>query len=291
MKTDEANGRPTAPASRLANTFMRFRRMTPVRLARDIARARRLIRAAPAARPRPERPERLVVSLTTVPERLDKLAPVLRSLIDQTVPADRIIVWRPAVSRRTGLAYPQAGPVPDGVEVLTTTDEGPATKLLPALSAEPEAAVIVVDDDVIYPVDFLEQLLAGHRAHPDAAIGWRGWRIVDGVRAKRFPHIFATGVAAPTPVDILLGTWGYLVPPGAFDAAVHSFDGQPPEVRFVDDVWFSGHLARRGVRRLVIPAKGLPIETRASALASLTEGPNSSGHNDRIAIDLFAPWW
>ncbi|QCI66059.1 hypothetical protein [Phreatobacter stygius] len=275
----------------LANTFMRFRRMSPLRLVRDIARARRLMLSEPGRRPPAPRPERLVVSLTTVPERMDRLQPVLRSLIDQTVPADRIIVWRPAVSRRSGLAYPDPGPLPDGVEVLASTDEGPATKLLPALVAEPGAAVVVVDDDVIYPVDFLEQLLAGHRAHPKAAIGWRGWRIVDGVHAKRFPHIFATGVAAPTPVDILLGTWGYLVPPGAFDASVHAFDGHPPAVRFVDDVWFSGHLAKRGIARLVIPAKGLPIETRASSLAALTDGPNKSGGNDRTAIEIFAKWW
>lgn len=275
----------------LANTFMRFRRMSPLRLARDIARARRLMREAPWRPLAAPRAERIVVSLTTVPERMDQLTPVLRSLIDQTVAADRIIVWRPATSRRSGLPYPDPGPLPDGVEVLPTTDEGPATKLLPALIAEPQAMIVVVDDDVIYPVDFLEQLLAGHRAHPRAAIGWRGWRIVDGVHAKRFPHVFATGVATPTPVDILLGTWGYLVPPGAFDATVHSFEGHPPEVRFVDDVWFSGHLARRGVERLVIPAKGLPIETRASGLAALTDGPNSSGRNDRTAIDVFAKWW
>jgi hypothetical protein len=280
----------------LANTFMRFRRMTPARLARDIARARRLKRDMPVARESavrapPARAERLVVTLTTIPERIDKLAPVLRSLLDQTVAADRIIVWRPERSRRSGQPYPDPGPLPPGIEVLACDDQGPATKLLPALAAEPDAAIVVVDDDVIYPKDFLEQLLAGHRAHPGAAVGWRGWRIVDGAHAKQFPHIFATGVAAPTPVDILLGTWGYLVPPGAFDGAVHSFDGFPPEVRFVDDVWFSGHLARRGIARLVIPAKGLPIETSASDLAALTFGPNSSGRNDRIAIDAFARWW
>ena len=276
----------------IRNALMRFRRMTPARLYQDHARARKLMRDVPPARPSsPARPERLVVTLTTVPERMDRLAPVFRSLLDQTVAADRIILARPEVSRRSGQPYPRLDPPFPGVDVLDTTDEGPATKLLPALLAEPEAAIIVVDDDVIYPADFLEQMLAWHRRLPGAAIGWRGWRIVPGAHPKRFPHIFATALAAPEPVDILLGTWGYLVPPGAFDAAVHDFSGHAPGIRFVDDVWFAGHLAKRGVPRLVIPGRGLPIETEASNLAALTFGPNSSGTNDLAAIAAFRQWW
>jgi hypothetical protein len=280
----------------IGNALNRFRRMSPLRLVRDIRRARRLGHDAgeqPAGRPFPTmpRPERLVVSLTTVPERMTLLGPVLRSLVEQTVAADRIILWRPTTSRRSGHTYPDPGPLPPGIEVLPCIDEGPATKLLPALLAEPDAAIVVVDDDVIYPVDFIAQLLAAHRRDPTAAIGWRGWSIVEGRHPKRFPHIFATALAKPRPVDILLGTWGYLVPPGTFDQSVHDFEGYPPESRFVDDVWFSGHMAKRGVRRLVIPARGLPIETRASGLAALTDGPNSSGRNDLIAIDAFRAWW
>ena len=277
---------------KIRNALMRFRRMTPARLYQDHARARKLLRQAPPPRPAPQaRPERLVVSLTTVPERMDQLAPVLRSLTDQTVPADRIVLARPEVARRSGKPYPLLDPPFPGVDVIAADDEGPATKLLPALAAEPRAAIIVVDDDVIYPADFVEQLLAWHRRLPGAAIGWRGWRIRPGVHPKSFPHVFATALAEPEPVDILLGTWGYLVPPGAFDAAVHDFSGFPPAVRFVDDVWFSGHLARRGIPRLVIPGRGLPIETRASDMASLTFGPNSSGTNDLEAIAAFKDWW
>ncbi|MDP2801993.1 MAG: hypothetical protein Q8O26_08935 [Phreatobacter sp.] len=232
-----------------------------------------------------------MVTLTTVPERMDRLAPVFRSLLDQTVAADRIVLARPDVSRRSGLPYPRLDPPVPGIDVLDTVDEGPATKLLPALLAEPDAAIIVVDDDVIYPADFIEQLLAWHRRLPGTAIGWRGWRIVPGAHPKRFPHIFATALAAPEPVDILLGTWGYLIPPGAFDASVHDFSGHEPGLRFVDDVWFAGHLAKRGVPRVVIPGRGLPIETEASDLAALTFGPNSSGANDLAAIATFKEWW
>lgn len=104
-------------------------------------------------------------------------------------------------------------------------------------------------------------------------------------------HVFATGVSTCTPVDVLFGTWGYLVPPGALGPDVHAFDGQPEQVRWVDDVWISGHLARAAVPRAVASADELPLETMASFRAALTRGINRSGKNDEIALKLFESDW
>jgi hypothetical protein len=92
-------------------------------------------------------------------------------------------------------------------------------------------------------------------------------------------------------VDVLFGTWGYLVPPGTLDTAVHDLADHPEHLRWVDDVWISGHLARRGVPRLVVPANEVPIETGNSRRQALTDGPNRSGENDRRAIEMFAADW
>lgn len=273
------------------NALARFRRLPPARLFGDHARARRIRRGVAVAGARSPRPERVVVTLTSIPDRRDSLAPALFSLIDQTWPADRILLAWPDKSLRTGAAYPPPPDLPEGVDILRCEDVGPATKLLPALVAEPDALLIVVDDDVIYPADFIETLVRAHRRDPAAALGWRGWRVEPGRDPRDYLHVFATAMHAPCDVDILLGTWGYLVPPGALDGAVHDFSGWPPEVRWVDDIWISGHLARRGVPRRVIPARGLPIETQASGVAALTFGLNRSGLHDRIAIEAFRPWW
>ena len=274
------------------HALIRYRRLRPTRLISDWARARRL---QCGANPRAHRPvprsEPVVISLSTIPERAALIGPVIASLRDQTVPADRIVLAWPRVSLRTGQPYPDPPALPDDVSCLRCVDVGPASKLLPVLMAEPEAAIIVVDDDVIYPADFVATLLAAHREAPAAAIGYRGWRIQAGRSSGRFDHVFATALDRRAAVDVLLGTWGYLVPPGALDAAVHDFSGYPEAVRWVDDVWISGHLARRGVPRLVVPARGLPIETRASGVAALTFGLNRSGANDRAAIAAFAQWW
>lgn len=275
----------------LHNALSRYRRVTPRRLAADHMRAFRLRRSDPVPSTPPRRAERLVVAMSTVPERVAWVQSALRSLIDQTCPADRILLAWPTHARRSGRPYPETPSLPSMVELIPCVDEGPATKLLAALRAEPDAAIVIVDDDVIYPKDLLQTFLESHRAAPGTALGLRGWRVAPGADPRRLYHTYCSAISEPTKVDILLGTWGYLLPPGVLDRSVYEFDGWPPEVRWVDDVWISGHLARRGIPRCVIPLKGFPIETAASAVAALTDGPNRSGHNDRVAINAFAKWW
>jgi len=282
----------------IARSLARYRNPGLGQIAGVYARALYLAWRDPIRRPPPERqteprPERLVVTLTTIPARAQRLRATLRSLLDQTEPADRIVLCLPDTSRRTGMPYPDPATLglPAGIEVLRCTDEGPASKLLPTLRAEPQALIVVVDDDVIYPRDFLAALLAAHRAAPDAAVGLRGVRIVPGVPFPALTHVMCSAIPAPVAVDILFGTWGYLVPPGALDDAVHDFAGQPDAVRWVDDVWISGHLAWRGVRRVVVPTRRFPVETPSSAVQALTDGPNRSGRNDADAIAAFTPHW
>lgn len=272
------------------NALCRFTHVTPRRLQHDVLRAIRLHRSDPAPRQRAPRAERLVVGLTTIPQRAAYLRPVLRSLLDQTCPADRIILAWPDHSLRDGVPYPEIPALPANVDVIRCEDQGPATKLLPILKEEPTAAIVAVDDDILYPVDFLETLLAAHRAEPGSAWGWRGWQLRRDREPRYLEYTFATGIRQPVDVDVLFGHWGYLVPPGALDEAVHDF-GRHPQLRWVDDIWVSGHLARRGIPRRVVAARSLPIKTTASSIAALCKGINRSGENERMAVEAFRDHW
>lgn len=278
----------------LARTFARYRSLSLWKALAIHTRAARLMlggagrQGLGAAGSGP-----LIVTLTTIPARAHLIGPVLQSLLDQTEPADRILLAWPRQARRGGAPYPDPATLalPEGVEILRCEDAGPATKLLPALLAAPEATLVVVDDDVIYPRDFLAVLRAAARRHPGAAVGLRGVTVDPGRPFGDLDHVMCGAIAQDQPVDILFGTWGYLLPPGALDAAVQNLDAAPEALRWVDDVWISGHLARRGVARLVLAAPTLPVETRASWRAALTDGLNQSGENDAAAIAWFAPDW
>lgn len=289
MTARPAGGRLRRESKR---ALARFRNTRPGSLLSTLLRAALLHRRTPEARGVPSRPERVVVTLTTIPARTAMLKPVLRSLIDQSEPADRILLALPHATR-SGEPYPPLSQMalPPGVDVIRCEDEGPATKVLPALRLEPDAVLIVVDDDVIYPRHFIEILLNEHRRLRKAAFGFRGVRLSQGVPFYALDHVFATGISEPAAVDVLFGTWGYLLPPRTLGEAVHDFSGYAPQVRWVDDVWISGHLARAGVPRFVVRANELPLETPASFRAALTAGINRSGENDETALKVFADDW
>ncbi|MAW85485.1 MAG: hypothetical protein CMJ42_03030 [Phyllobacteriaceae bacterium] len=236
---------------------------------------------------------RTVISLTTIPARARHVRPALLSLLDQTTPADRIMLAYPETSLRGAGPYPDPASLnlPDGIDVVRCSDSGPSTKLLPALSLEPDALIIVADDDVIYPRDFVATLKAAHRREPGTAWGYRGVRLDGKTPFAHLPHLLASGLAAPAPADVLFGTWGYAVTAGMLDRAVHDYSGQDDAVRWVDDIWISGHLARRGVPRKILTSSLFPVESPTVLRAALTSGINRSGANDDAAIKVFAGDW
>ena len=230
----------------MTRTIARYRHIGAPQAVSAHLRAAALRRGQePQPRPAPSRQERVVITLTTIPARASGIAPVLQSLRDQSEPADRIVLALPRLSRRTGLPYPSPETLrlPPEIDIIPCTDEGPSTKFLPALAAEPDAVIIVVDDDVIYPVDFIKTLLAAHRGDRSRALGLRGVNINPDIRFPHLPHVFCGALREAHDVDILFGTWGYLLPPHALDAAVKDFSSAPEALRWVDDVWISGHLS------------------------------------------------
>jgi hypothetical protein len=115
---------------------------------------------------------RIVVSMTTIPSRLENLDKVLESLIEhQTVKPDVVYLNVPHVFGRTGEAYDlsklhYSNP---RLKVLRCDDYGPVTKLLPALEAEhgnERTVIIYADDDNIVPTDFVQQYVSQSQKRP-----------------------------------------------------------------------------------------------------------------------------
>jgi len=254
----------------------------------------------------------LVVSLTTTPSRIGLLAPTLKSLLDQTRPPARIVLNVPAFSLREQVPYV----VPDGLDRLAAVqirrvaeDLGPATKLIPGVQSEPpDTALVVVDDDRIYPRRFLEVFEQATQRWPDRALTMAGWvaprDLIDRmttIRSNLFmappAPIRGPRLRAPRQVDVFQGVMGYLVRPRFFDAAaLADFSEHPPEVRFVDDVRSSA-LCRAEI--WAIPCPSLSFVPRAQArllqktrLGLINRVPGEShNRNNTIALQFFADAW
>lgn len=205
---------------------------------------------------------RVVVSLTALPDRLAQMRPVLESLRNQTRPADEIRVHVPTQLARTGTAY---GDVPRWLAQLATLvrverDLGPATKLIPAVQkfrGDDDVLLVVVDDDTLYPPRLVETLVEW-ASRLDAAVAMTGWPVK---RDLGYPHytenylVYANELCAPHPVAVVRGNCGFAVRPSYFDDRLwNDMQHAPPGATLMDDVWISGHLARRKVPRFVVPA-------------------------------------
>lgn len=252
---------------------------------------------------------RVVVSLTTLPDRLPSLEPTLRSLLDQqTRPADEVRLNLPRVSTRTKRAYDRppwlaALQAADGRFVVhETRDFGPATKLVPTVRAyqgRSDVLVVVVDDDTLYPPRLVE-MLARWAQTIGGAVAASGWPVLPDLL---YPHwtenylVYGTELVAPHPVAVIRGNCGFAIRPSYFtDALWTEMPAAPPGAVFMDDVWISGHLARRRVPRFVVPLDERQFN-RDPKLAVTPLDSNLGGRSldraaaNRAALAYFRPHW
>jgi len=252
------------------------------------------------AKPLPERKRRVIVSLSTLPERIGNLEPTLRSLLAQTSPPDEIVLAVPEFSVRQKTPYE----VPAYLEKIprlrvlrSSTDWGPATKFIPVIQEElaagrGETLVMVVDDDRVYPRDALETYLHYHEELPDAALCFRG-ALIPNDFVWFVPKLFrGNQIREPQRVAVITGTASYLIQPRFFDAGLWDYSKAPASAFFMDDIWISGWLDRRGVKKYVIPASAMmrSVPEQAGTM-NLYDVPGGSGRSNTETIDFFRETW
>src|SRR5215469_3373544 len=248
---------------------------------------------------RPVDHRRVIVSLSTVPDRINNLMPTIRSLLKQTNPPDEIVVAIPNFSIREKRSYV----VPEyllrlpRVRILRCTkDWGPATKFIAAIQDELAAGrentlIMVVDDDRLYPRDALETYLYYSDQLPNAALCFRGAAMPSTLDWDDAKMIHAKDLREPRPVSVITGCGSYLVRPRFFDRSLWDYSVAPSVAFYIDDIWISAWLSRRGVKRYVVPASdGMRSVRRQRRTVSLNKIRGRQKLNNEI-IAFFRDAW
>ena len=213
---------------------------------------------------------RVIASLSTVPDRINNLRPTIRSLLRQTRPPDEIVLVIPEFSVREGRPYvvPKYISRLPRVRILRSREDwGPATKFIAAIQDELAAGrqntlIMVVDDDRVYPPDALETYLHYSEQLPDAALCFRGAAMPSTFDWDDAKMIYAKDLRQPRPVAVITGCGSYLIQPRFFDGSLWDYSGAPPVAFYIDDIWISAWLSRRGVKRYVVPASAMMRSVR-----------------------------
>lgn len=112
--------------------------------------------------------EQIVVSLTSWPPRFPNLTAVLDTIFNQTLPPDKVVL-----NLAFGDELPES--VNDyleqhNVEIFRVPDTKVYKKLIPTLRRYPDACVISIDDDWLYPKGMVEEFVELHSLYPNYPI-------------------------------------------------------------------------------------------------------------------------
>jgi len=243
---------------------------------------------------------RVIASLTTLPDRIFNLEPTVHCLLNQTRPPDEIVLSIPEFSVRQKRPYS----IPKYLSQFPTlrivpckTDWGPATKFIPLVQEELAAGradtlIMVVDDDRIYPRDALETYLHYHEQFPNAALCFRG-----GPMPRNFywflPKLFlGSRLRKAKRVAVITGCGSYLIQPRFFDSALWNYSDAPASAFYMDDIWISGNLDRRGVEKYVVPTSAMMRTARQQAgTMSLHRVPRGRTYHNNEVVEYFRDTW
>jgi hypothetical protein len=257
-------------------------------LLRFAGRIRDLGHFVPISRMRPSDPtDGLVVSVTSFPDRISRVALTLESIHRQTVTPERVVLVlassqfanrRLPLSLRVQLARPN-------VELLWVSEDTRSyKKLVPVRLRYPEATIVTIDDDVIYHRHFLAELVAASERNPASIIGHRGWelRVADGTLS---PYAAARPAHPNSPHErvLLTGVGGILYPPRSLPVGLLADPVAQQLCPTADDVWFWALARVAGTRTLCLGSHSSVYRAITSLMfgASLQAVNNELGGNDR----------
>lgn len=182
----------------------------------------------------------VIVSLTTYGKRLYEVYLTIESIMAGTVKPNKIILWLQNDMKEQKLPETINQLIKRGLEVRYTEDIKSYKKLVPALKAFPDSIIITVDDDVLYELDLVENLLRHYKNNPNHVYGNRVKKIeVKRNRVLSYKKWKAVMNGEKTsPLLMCIGVGGVLYPPHCFKNEVLNDNVFMDVCPRADDIWF-----------------------------------------------------
>ncbi|MGV0961460.1 MAG: hypothetical protein ACOYB1_16670 [Limnohabitans sp.] len=204
-----------------------------------------------------KREQELVVSLTTIPERICKVHLCIESLLRQSLKPDRIVLWlsesavegRPTVSLQS-LPWKLRRLEKRGLEIRWCRDIRSLRKIVPTLRLYPGALIVTSDDDVFYPRDWLKDLYAAYMSEPQFIHCHRAHLMRYAESGAVLPYvqwnITAPGLIGPSMKLFPTGVGGVLYAPDHLHSDVFNEEVFLELCPTADDVWLKAMSMLKG---------------------------------------------
>lgn len=141
---------------------------------------------------RSRRSEKIIVSLTSYDKRIRDVKYTIYSLLNQSLPPDKLILWLDEDSfpqREKNLPPDLLAFREFGLTIEWCENLRPYKKLIPALEKYPDDIIVTADDDIFYQHDWLKILYEEHLNYPDCIIAHRVHRIRLDTLGNLYPYL------------------------------------------------------------------------------------------------------
>ena len=234
--------------------------------------------------------------MTTFPARFSTLPQVIEPILRQTVMPDVVQLWL-SEEEFAEASEAEASQLDElarsGVDVRwCDRNLKPHNKYYGALQGNSDDVVITVDDDIVYPLTFVQHLLEMHFKHPRFIVANRTHMITVRESGELSPYKEwdleqKTHLGAARHDLIATGVGGVLYPPRVFDDEVFDADAICELSLLADDLWLMVHEMRLGIP--VVNTLGtFPLSYRPGSQEKGLYLENlENGRNDAILAKLF----
>ena len=235
----------------------------------------------------------VIVSLTSIPSRLNSLHLVIRSLLTQTHHPKKIVLWlneglRDQIPNKLTKLQGRI------FEICYSEMTCSHRKLIHSMEKYPEDIIITCDDDMIYAKDWLFLLYQAHLKNAKDVIGMRTLHINhddqgNPLSYKQWGYPNQSNINPRAPIPI--GAWGVLYPPHSLSKTVLNSELFLELAPKNDDLWFkamsliNSTLSRSPDKR---PAEPIPIMgSQKVSLKKVNVDQNLNDQQWRILSDKY----
>lgn len=194
----------------------------------------------------------LIVTLTSYGDKLHSLYLTIESLLHQSLKPNKILLWldKNKYYDINNIPLTLQKQTRRGLEIRLCEDVRSYTKLVPTIVNYPNAVVISVDDDILYPIDFVERLYRAYQRDSSKVYFYRGHYMLfenDGLTAKSYIDWVKHGAKGCDIYNFPTGVSGVLYPPHCFYEDVSNKELFLKLCPTADDVWFKVMTYLKGV--------------------------------------------
>lgn len=191
----------------------------------------------------------IIVSLTTHGKRIYDVHLTIESIMEQTMKANRIILWLDYNFKHKTLPKTLQLLQKRGLEISFCKDIRSYTKIIPSLIKFPNDAIVTIDDDVLYEIDLLENLITAYQENPSYIYCTRFHRILLDKNHNLLPYRKWQWLCPDMDANVLnfpTGVGGVLYPPHSLDEEVLNEPIFMDICTYADDVWLKAMALKKG---------------------------------------------